>query len=433
MKVLLISSNTADEPYAVFPLGVGVVARSLIEAGHEIRIFDCLMMGQTLETVVNDFLPDIIGVGIRNIDNVNFLDPVFYLDDAVRLVQELRAISQVPIFAGGAGFSLMPEKILEYIGADYGIAGAGERAVLEMLDAIDSGLSTKRIFHACGSDGGVGRCHYDRRISEFYLRETGILSVQTKRGCPKKCVYCSYPLLEGRQVYCRDTGETLEELRFLQREFAPETIYFTDSIFNDADGKYLELLEAIVRHDLNISWSAFFTPENFDRASVELMKRSGIKNVELGMDACSDATLRGLGKDYDFNTVVSSCELFRSVGIPVSSSCIAGGPGENHRTMSEGIKNLSRLDGVANFVFMGIRILPGAAIERIALEQGVLASGTDLLKPVFYLSPEIDSQELFDGLSKGFRGVKHVVFPPQSRNEELKFFRKLQARAGGNS
>ncbi len=433
MRVLLISSNLAEEPYAVFPLGIGVIAKSLLANGHQVKIYDNLLArnrGGSLIDMLREFQPEIVGMGIRNIDNVNFLEPAFFLDDAAVLVSEIRKVSNVPIFVGGAGFSLMPERILEYIGADYGIAGAGEKAVVSVVEQLASGQTPERIMRGQNVDGNFGQCFYEPEISRFYLSETGILPVQTKRGCPKKCVYCSYPKLEGRCVLSRDPEAVIDELVYLQREFSPDSIYFTDSVFNDGGAEYLKLLEAMVRRGVKVPWCAFFTPQRFDREVVELMKRSGLKTVELGIDACSDRTLAGLGKDYDFATAVNACEVFRDAGIKVSASYITGGPGENEQTMNEGIKNLRHLRWISSFVFMGIRILPGTVIESIAKKQGIIEPDTDLLKPAFYLSPEITKNELWNGLTEGFKDVAYVVFPPQSRNEELKFFRKLQMMKG---
>ncbi|OGV37383.1 MAG: hypothetical protein A2020_14995 [Lentisphaerae bacterium GWF2_45_14] len=429
MRILLISTNLAEEPYAVFPLGLGIIVHTLRARGHVVRIFDFLFEkadSEKLGEEIKKFRPELIGLGIRNVDNVNYLAPAFFLDVAAKLVTKVKSCCDAPVFVGGAGFSLMPEAILDFVGADYGIAGAGENAVLELTGYIERNELPPYIIYGKTTDCDFGSCDYEEDITRFYLSKTGMLPLQTKRGCPGKCIYCSYPGLEGNHVISRDADEVLEDLMFIQKRFEPETIYFTDSVFNDSGKQYIELLEKIASKGMKFPWCAFFSPDEFSSENIDLMKRTGLKTVELGADAYTDRTLAGLGKHYDFDTVFRSCEIFRNAGIKVSSSYIAGGPGENHETLREGIENLKRIYWVPAFLFMGIRVFPGTRIERVAREEGLLTEASDLLNPVFYLSPEISERDLFEGLNDGVKDMPHVVFPPQSRNDELKLFMKFQ-------
>jgi radical SAM superfamily enzyme YgiQ (UPF0313 family) len=430
MKILLLSANMAVEPYAVFPLGLGVVAHALRQAGHAVEMHDSMASGNNPEQLrwkIKEFKPELIGLSIRNIDNVNSLNPVFYLDDAAALVAELRKCTSAPIFAGGAGFSLIPEAALEYVGADFGIAGAGETAAPRLAAMLENGEVPPKIISGEIAPEGFGRCDYDRKITDFYLAETGILPIQTKRGCPHNCVYCSYPRLEGCRVIPRPADEVIEEIKMLNREFSPSLIYFTDSVFNDTDGNYLELLEKMASCGISTPWCSFFTPHDFDRETLQLMRRSGLKTVELGADGTTDATLAGLGKAFDFDTVTRACSAFRDTGIQASCSYIAGGPGESRETIRQGIANIRQLDFVSAFVFMGIRILPGTRLAEIAVEQGLISPDNNLLHPEFYFSPEISCDELFEELCSGLATAKHAVFPPQSSNRELQLFQRLRA------
>ena len=434
MRILLISNNLSTEPYAVFPIGLGIIANVLRQKKHEVKLIDLLAGNETdasLRNYIADFDPQLVGISIRNIDNVNSLNPCFFLDDAVHTVQIIRAATQAGIFLGGAGFSLMPEAVLAYVGADYGIVGAGESAVIALVEAVESGNDIDRLLYAINFPAAFSGAVYDDDIVEYYLRETGILPIQTKRGCPHHCVYCSYPLLEGKQCRQRPCDEIVDEMIFLRDKFHPAMFYFTDSIFNDPDGGYLELLETMIARGVSVPWSAFFTPADFDDKSIALMRRSGIKTVELGADAMTDATLVGLGKDYNFAIIEKSCAAFLKQDIQVSCSYIAGGPNETKTTLLEGINNISRLKQAPSFVFMGIRILPNTPIEAIAKREGIISDDHNLLYPTFYFSPAVPKEQMFNVLEAGFKNVKHVVFPPHAISNELRVYRKLQAALTG--
>ena len=59
-----------------------------------------------------------------------------------------------------------------------------------------------------------------------------MVNLQTKRGCPFSCIYCTYPLLEGKEVRLRKVEEVVDEIRHLTQEQGLDYIYFVDDIFN---------------------------------------------------------------------------------------------------------------------------------------------------------------------------------------------------------
>ena len=49
-----------------------------------------------------------------------------------------------------------------------------------------------------------------RELVDFYVAQTGMVNLQTKRGCPHDCVYCTYPSLEGKRFRPRSAGLVAE-------------------------------------------------------------------------------------------------------------------------------------------------------------------------------------------------------------------------------
>jgi len=94
-----------------------------------------------------------------------------------------------------------------------------------------------------------------------------------------------------------------EEMRRLAVDFGVREVVFTDSVFNDPHGHYLALAEELARRPTGQAWSAFLQPRGLGREELSLLVRSGLKAVELGTDAASEATLAGLGKHFDFGQV----------------------------------------------------------------------------------------------------------------------------------
>ncbi len=431
MKVLLISSNVASTPYSVYPLGLSMVAASLKNAGHLVRQFDFLAADrsmQKLTAVVNEFQPELIGISIRNIDNVNLLNEQRYIEAVKNIVDQLHKDSPAKIVLGGSGFSIMPEIILAKVGADYGFTGEGEAAILDFINQATKGhypqekiirahpqLQAKQIPSAC----------YDPAIMQYYLKSGNVASIQTKRGCIHKCVYCTYPILEGQAIRARDIQSVVDDLENLINNFGAKYIFFTDSVFNDQQGNYLKILKEMQNRKVNIPWSAFFTPQGLDDSAVALMQETGLKAAEVGADASSDTTLKKLGKSFSFQDVVDSNHLFAKYNIATAHYFMFGSPGETAQTTIEGINNIKGLSKTVSFIFMGIRILPGTPLEQLAIQEGLIRAGQDLLEPVYYLAPGLERKWLEDTLTAAFKGVRNCVFPPDALDSSLAFLHKL--------
>ncbi len=433
-KILLVVANATRDPYPVFPLGPSLVAAAARARGHEVVLWDYLFetrRGGTLAAAVAAHAPDVIGVSLRNIDNVDSIDLESYTGWQRALVQEARGSSAAPIVLGGAGFSLMPERLLEEMQADYGVAGEGEEAFCDLVERLERGeRPAERIVlpRTPLPAARIGGAPPDPELAHFYLGEGGMLNLQAKRGCPFHCAYCTYPLLEGRSYRSRAARDVVDEMEMLRDRSAADYLALTDSTFNDAHGSYLEIAEELVRRDLRVPWMAFFRPARFRPEDVRLLRRAGLSAVEWGTDAASDATLQGLNKGFSWEEVDESNRLFTAAGIHAAHFIIFGGPGETPDTVRQGLENVERLAGAVVFAFRGIRVLPGTAIQRLAVEQGLVRADQDLLPPVFYHSPEVDGEFLHAALAASFHGRSDRVYPPGSASVMARAFHRLGYR-----
>jgi len=431
MRILLISANIASTPYYVYPLGLSMVAESLRNAGHEVYQFDFLHADMSIDVmaeIIKEKSPEIIGISIRNIDNVNLLNEKRYIDVVGDMVQKIRQETETPIVLGGSGFSIMPEVILRKVGADYGIVGEGESLMVEFANNGAQGIypekgCVKSSLRLPGEE--IPSAYYDSRLMEFYLKYGNIASVQTKRGCTHRCVYCSYPLLEGTTIRCRDPKAVVDDMQVLIGRHKAEYIFFTDSVFNDDHGHYLDVVREMKRRGVSIPWTAFFKPNGLDDGCVSLMKQTGLKSAEIGADAATDATLSRLGKSFLFKDIIDCNDLFGRHDIATAHFYMFGCPGETRETVMEGIENIKNMKKTVSFIYMGIRILPNTPLARLAQKEGLFSQPEELLESVYYIAPGIDKNWLEKTLSDGFAGLRHCVFPPDILDSSLQFLYKL--------
>jgi len=431
-RVFFISSNTTIDPYPVYPLGMAVVAGAVKAAGHQVEQYDCLVDGDDIDTLrqrVTTFDPELISISLRNIDNVDSFsgENAWYLAQVKELVTGIRGFCKVPIVVGGPALTILPEEIAAYLEVDHAIIGEGEVALPRLVRDLAAGNAVPRIIERAvllpGNDFSAPM--FDPGLAPFYLEQSGMLNLQTKRGCPYQCTYCSYPHLEGNRFRRRDPERVIHELRQLRQHHGVQRVFFTDSVFNDPQGYYLELCEKMVRNDIGIGWSAYFRPQGFGREELKLMKRAGLYALELGPDASCDRTLAGLDKQLTFDEVVAVNDACLAEKLAAAHFVIFGGPEETEETLAEGLDNLERLGASVVFGFSGIRIHPDSPMQQRAVDDGIISTDASLLKPVYYFSPKIDRHEMEETIKKRFAGKKNRIFPPSEgmkRMEVMKNF-----------
>jgi len=431
MKCFLVGSNVATSPYPVYPLGMSMIANALIKAGHEVTQFDFMQNQSSLEELTRNIKkvkPDIVGISMRNIDNVNYLNEEKYTDVVKTIVDHIKSISTAIVVLGGTAFSILPEKLLEEIGADYGIVGEGEKLMVDLVNKIQINQKPlNKIFKAdCQlNQSQIPRAYYDKNILNYYLENGSIANIQTKRGCIHKCTYCSYPYLEGNQFRSRDIKDIIEDIEFLKKQCKVKMLFFTDSVFNDDQGLYIDLLEEMVKKQVSIPWTAFIKPEKFSKSIMDLMVKAGVSGVELGSDGASDEALIGLGKSFRFNNIIDCNNSFIERKIPTANFFMFGGPRETEETVQEGIENIINLKETVSFIFQGIRILPNTKLYEIAINRKIITRDDDLLDPVYYIEPGLDKIKLEKTLTEQFKPYRHCVFPPDALDNSVKFLQKL--------
>ena len=431
MKILLISANVTLSPYPIYPLGVSMIAAALTTSGHEVQQLDFLQQNTDLEAIaqeIRQFKPDLVGISVRNIDNVNFMNEQYYIQNVKNMVGTIRSVTDAKVLLGGAGFSLIPDLILKETGADYGIIGEGEVLVVEFANNAARGIyPQERLLGSTTRIAGtqIDSALYDERLLEFYLHSGNIASIQTKRGCTHTCVYCTYPLLEGSKIRKRQPAQVVDDILLLRDKHKTKYIFFVDSVFNDDEGAYLEIIDEMIHRNVTIPWTGFFKPKGLTDEIVERMKQTGFVAAEVGADAACDTTLRKMGKSFTFQDIITCNDLFARHGIATSHFFMFGGPGETEETVHEGIKNILSLQKCVAFIFMGIRILPDTPLARLAIKENLIASDDGLLQPTYYISPGVDKQWLEETLTAAFANVRHCIFPPDAMDNSLQLLHKL--------
>ena len=419
MKVLLISANTVREPYPVYPLGLDYVAGA-IAADHQVRLLDLNQMppGTDLEGAISAFGPDVVGISLRNIDNTDVLDPKGFMSHYSDLVARVRGACNAPIVLGGSGFTIFPQETMARLEADYGIVGEGERMTL-LLHALERGDDPFAI------PGVIGRASnrpapapwlepVTRRFEPhadhlgFYLKNGGMLNLQTKRGCPFRCVYCTYPRIEGRAMRFAPPAQIARTALTLQQAGA-KYLFLTDSAFNADIAHSLAVARAFRAAGVSIPWGGFFAPLPVPGDYFRTLADCGLRHVEFGSESFCDAVLEAYGKPFKARHVVRAHRAAVAAGLYVAHYFLFGGPGETERTLTESLDHIDKLEKTVLFLFCGMRIYPHTDLYDLAVRQGQVKAARSILEPVFYRPPDIDMDRVVRLVNERARGRDNWV------------------------
>ena len=403
MKIFLISVNRERMPFPVFPLGLAYIAKALREEGRPIEVMDLCFSQEVsvdLESTLHRFQPDLIGISLRNLDNLTYPTSLSYLKDVEEVIGICRQYGSPCLVIGGSGYSLAPKELLQHFDVDFGIVGEGEEVFLQLVKHLEQGDPISPSSHLLMKEkpfppliGGARVFPIqspDRTFFEThrYLEEGGMGNIQTKRGCPFSCIYCTYPLLEGKKVRVRRTTEVVDEIRQLVEE-GVDYIYFVDDIFNYPPADAEALCREMVRQKIDVKWSAFVNPSFLSETLLHWMKEAGCVGIEFGTDSGSPRMLEHYKKSFTQEDIIQSSKICSKLKVNQCHYLLFGGPGEDEETIEESFHLMDQLDPTAVIAMLGIRIYPGTELERIALSQGVIHQDSNLIYPHFYISPAL--------------------------------------------
>jgi radical SAM superfamily enzyme YgiQ (UPF0313 family) len=371
MKIFYVSGNREQLPDAVTPLGLLYLMAATPDEHEKVLVDLCFEEDAraTLRAAVKDGQPDLVALGMRNIQNNDYSGLSDNLDYYADLVRAVREVSDAPLVVGGSGFSIIPKELMERLRPDYGISGEGEEAFPRLVAALEDG--------GRGLDdiGGLLRCTEsdvvvnpasgfldmttlpipDRTLVDARYGEFAIESIQTKRGCPLKCDYCTYPIIEGRVGRVRDPATVVDEM-FRALEDQPDTRHFfiVDSVFNLPPRHAKQVCRELIARDWQVPWTCYANPLGFDREFVTLARDAGCAGMEVGSDAGVDTILKKMQKGFTTKHIRRLNEICRAEGVPDCHTFILGTEGETLDDVRRSVDFLVDLDPHSAIVMIWI-------------------------------------------------------------------------------
>jgi radical SAM superfamily enzyme YgiQ (UPF0313 family) len=251
-----------------------------------------------------------------------------------------------------------------------------------------------------------------------YERLGGSYNVQSKRGCPHRCIYCTYnSSLEGYRLRMRDPREVVDEIEETVLKHRPRIVEFVDSVFNDPPEHTRTILEEIIRRP----WKANFTaiglqPLHLDREMLDLMWQAGFRSFMITPESASDTMLRSYRKGFCRDDVIRAAQALAHTNFSAWWCFLLGGPGETHATLQESLdfcrQHLRSQRGRARHVaqlFFGVRLYPGTDLWRSALRERIIAADADPVQSLWYVSPALNVPHALDQMEAAATACAEVL------------------------
>ena len=437
MNVLLVNPNREQMPWPALPVGLCTVATALERAGHDVELLDLTFSRDPYQDTLDAVLrrqPEVVGLTIRNIDNCNFESPLFYLAEIKQRVVSAvrRGAPSSTLIVGGSAVNVSPRDVFDYLEADYALVGEGEEALPALLAALETrapvatlpgvlerGMSHGRMLPILDTGRlGKGEPPGGRAIvkdlecsvrSEAwrwvdlrrYTSRGGSYSVQTKRGCALKCVYCVYNNIEGHAYRLRKPSDVVDEIAEAVTEHGVRNVDFVDSTFNLPLSHSRALLAELASRALPVELSTMgLNPAGVTPELVGDMKRAGFRSVMCTPESASEVTLKSLQKGFGKHAVVRAADALRRAELPTYWFFMLGAPGETMDTVRETLAFCEEHIPPTDMVLFstGIRVYAGTPLETMCKELGWFDADDPLFFPSWFLSPAVDLEELYSTL-----------------------------------
>lgn len=304
---------------------------------------------------------------------------------AYRLADRARAAG-VPVVIGGPHVTFLPDEALDH--ADWVLRGEAEYSFGWFLDMLEKGAGPE------GVPGLSYRCGTENRhnplasepvsmdavpIPDFSLLankgkvgfDRGVIPVQTSRGCPHHCRFCSVTPMFGHRMRFSSNEHVAEELE--RRRGSGDGVFFYDDNFCGSPRRAKSLLDYLMTRNVFLpSWLAQVSVRAAkDPELLKLMQRSGCHTVFVGFESIDPGSLELYRKQQSVEDIRLAIRRFKEHGIWVHGMFMTGSDSED----IENIRATARFvieEDIETIQFLVLTPLPGTEVFQEMEDRGRL-------------------------------------------------------------
>ena len=395
MRILLVVYDSGHH-ISRFPTGLAYIAAVLRKEGYEVDIYS-----QDLHHYPDEALTGYLNTNKYDVVGVSVIGGYYQYQKLLGLSKAINNSDNRPrhYILGGHGPAPNPEYFLRRTGADVVVMGEGEVTILNLLDAITNARPFKNIYGIAYREDEKVTVNPDQPLiqdldsipwpaydmfpmehyrimprpnSEYTDFEIPVLSA---RGCIFTCNFC-YRMDKGFRP--RSSEGIIEEIKYLNKEFRINYIFFSDELLMSSKQRTIELCSAIIKSKLNIKWACngrlnFATPE-----VLKVMKEAGCVFINYGIESLDDQVLKNMNKALTVKQVEAGVQKTLDFGMSPGLNIIFGNIGETLEILNRGVEFLLKYDDGAQLrTIHPVVPYPGSPLFDYAIEKGLLKDVED--------------------------------------------------------
>jgi len=366
MRIHLINPSDVSFGVAVItPRWLYVLAAATPAEYGDPSLIDETLEAFDLTTVSSG---DIVGIGIHTAN----------AHRGYQIGREARARGAWVVY-GGIHSTLFPDEAREHGRAHAVVKGDGDLVWGTVI--ADCAAGTPRDLY----EGGrvAGRSFFGARWDLLPKDAYMFASVQTVRGCPKHCSFCSVWRTDGQQPRMRSADDVVEEIRDLRRRGFKFVVLADDNFYPVAfadlemarrrlDKSGLQELEMVRKERFELMERLADLPDDMvfltqitmeaaeDPAFLDAMRKAHIRGALVGVESVTKEGLKSIYKDFNLagDALIERLKIFRQHGVHVLGSFIFGLPTDTAETF-DATAALAQAADVAFAQFVLLQPFPG--------------------------------------------------------------------------
>lgn len=389
-NVLLVFPKTGLDKYAQLPLGLLSIASTLVD-DYEVEIIDQRIDEKWAEKVELKSR-DSICVGVTSMTGVQIANAI-----------EISKIAKkhTKLIWGGVHPTLLPHQTLQNKYVDIIVLGEGEVTFPLLLKALKD---PKRFEHIRGigykdSKGihvnelrdflDMNTVHnlpyHLLEIEKYITKREGFkrcLSLETSRGCPHDCSFCSNPIIHKRLWSCLNVENLIQKTKYLQNRFKLDGIVYQEDNFFVNILRVKKFCEAIQK-DINIGWKANCRISyllNKDSAFLKMLEKGGCKVLQFGVESGTNRILKLVNKGITIEDILKVNSKLAKGDIICRYNFIVGIPTETQEEIQSTLDFIEKLQSEnANLDTPFLNLYtpwPGTKLFDLSIEKGFKSPNT---------------------------------------------------------